>query len=393
MTVTSVPGLRGTGAFTADYRPTNYRELYTFLEPNGDAPLQALLAMLGSESTDDPKFSNFRDELPTRSFIAAAGYASGVTTIGITVVADAGWLTEGTILVNAATGEVIRCTADGNTTAGTVTVTRNIGGTSYAITNADKLFVAGFAAEEGDDSVSSITFDPTVEYNYTQIFRKPFMLSETLRNTFLRTGPKEDEYTTKALKLHMEDIERAFFWSRRSESTGAGGQKLRTTGGLLTTLTNVIDAGTFSPANTMSEDAFDRKLIDSVFAYGSKTKVAYVGATIAGHLQKIGKNRWAPQQVDGTYGINFTRYSTFAGDLLVYLHPQFRQVPGMDNAMVVLDTDFMKYRFMANRDTQLRQNIQNNDVDAVKHEYLTECGLELLQDKVHTYVKGWTTLS
>lgn len=391
--VTSVPGLRGTGDFGTDYRPTNYRELYTFLEPNGDAPLQALLAMLASESTDDPKFNNFRDELPTRVFTVNGAVADTTTgAITLTTVADAGWVTEGTILVNATTGEVMRATADGNTGTGGITVTRNIGGTTYQIADAASLFVAGFAAEEGDDSVTSVTFDPTTDYNYTQIFRKPFQVTGTLQNTYLRTGPKEDEYATKALKLHMEDMERAFFFSRRAEATGAGGQKLRYTGGILTTLTNVEDVATYTVANTMDEDTFDRLLIDDVFAYGSKTKVVYVGGTIAGHLQAMGKNRWNPTQVEGAYGINFTRYKTFAGDLLVYLHPQFRQLSHMANAMVILDTDYLKYRYMANRDTTLRRDIQANDADSKKHEYLTECGLELLQDRVHTYVKGWTTL-
>ena len=60
-----IQGLRGTGQFTTDFRPKNYRELFTLLEPNGNAPLNGLLAMTGSEATDDPEFKNFRDELPT----------------------------------------------------------------------------------------------------------------------------------------------------------------------------------------------------------------------------------------------------------------------------------------------------------------------------------------
>ena len=41
-----------------------------------------------------------------------------------------------------------------------------------------------------------------------------------------------------------------------------------------------------------------------------------------GLLQKIGKDRWKPSVVEGTYGIKFTRYETFAGDLLFHLHQQ-----------------------------------------------------------------------
>ena len=65
----AVQGLRGTGEFSVDFRPKNYRELFTLLEPNGNAPLNALLAMGSSESTDDPEYKNFRDELPDRKML------------------------------------------------------------------------------------------------------------------------------------------------------------------------------------------------------------------------------------------------------------------------------------------------------------------------------------
>ena len=40
-----IQGMRGTGEFSSDFRPKNYRELFTLLEPNGNAPLNAMLAM------------------------------------------------------------------------------------------------------------------------------------------------------------------------------------------------------------------------------------------------------------------------------------------------------------------------------------------------------------
>jgi len=43
-------------------------------------------------------------------------------------------------------------------------------------------------------------------------------------------------------------------------------------------------------------------------------------------------------------------------------------------------------------DTQLLKNREGNGEDRSKSEYLTECGLELTQDKVHNYVTNWATL-
>ena len=152
-----------------------------------------------------------------------------------------------------------------------------------------------------------------------------------------------------------------------------------------------VDGATFSTSGQMTEDEFDSMLINTIFAFGSQQKLAFVGAKVAAHLQRFGKARWQPTVVDGTYGVNVTRYATMAGDLMVHLHPQFRQVPGMDSAMVIIDMPHVKYRYLEGRDTQLLRDRQGNGVDGVIHEYLSDCGLDLTQDKVHTYIKGWQT--
>lgn len=380
-----IQGLRGTGQFTTDFRPKNYRELFTLLEPNGNAPLNALLSMTSSEATDDPAFKNFRDELPARALVADGAATNSATTIAITNNNAGTFAVAGTLIVNSATNEVMRCTADSTATA--LTVERGIGGGAAAIADGANLFIAGTAYEEGATSPTGISFDATVAENFTQIFRTAFTVTETLRATNLRTGDKEDEMATKALKLHMQDIERAMFFGKKSEANGSTAQPTRFTGGLINTITNVNDRSTAS--GVMTEDQFDRSLIEDVFAFGSNQKIMFCGAKVAGHLQKFGKDRWQPTVVEGTYGVNLTRYATFAGDLMVHLHPQFRQVPGMENAAVIIDFPHLKYRFMEGRDTQLLRDRQSNDMDAVKHEYLTECGLELLQDKTHAYIKGW----
>lgn len=392
----AIQGLRGSGEFTTDFRPKNYRELFTLLEPNGTAPLNALLSMGSSEATDDPEYKNFRDELPERVLTVNGAVADTSTgTITIDASDDNKYAIQGAIVVNSETGEVMHVTAD--TTATTLAVTRNIGGTSHTIADNAPLFVAGFAAQEGGTSPTPISFDATVVSNYTQIFRTSFAVTNTLQATNLRTGDKMQEAMTKALKLHMGDIERAMFFGHKHEVAGSSAQPTRFTGGLLTTLTNVVDISTDfasyggAQAGQMTEEGFDDLLISSVFKYGSGQKIAFVGETVANQLQQIGKDRWSPDSVSGTYGVSFTRYHTFAGDLLVHLHPQFRMVPGMKQAMIIIDFPDLRYRYLDGRDTQLLENRQNNDEDSQKHEYLTECGLELLQDKTHTYIKNWAT--
>jgi hypothetical protein len=392
----AIQGLRGSGEFSTDFRPKNYRELFTLMEPNGNAPLNALLAMGSSEATDDPEFKNFRDELPDRKLKVNGAVAStSTTTITIDASDDNKFAINGAIVVNSETAEVMHVTAD--TTATTLTVTRNIGGTTHQIADNADLFIAGFAAAEGGSSPTAISFDASVSSNFCQIFRTAFQVSNTLNSTFLRTGDKMDEAMTKALKLHMSDIERAMFFGIKHEANGSTAQPTRFSGGLLNSLTNVVDITTDyaayggSSAGKMPEEGFDSLLISTIFKFGSKQKIAFVGENVANHLQQYGKDRWQPTALEGAYGVNLTRYNTFAGDLMVHLHPQFRQVPGMKDSMIVVDFPYLSYRYLEGRDTQLLENRQSPDADSVKHEYLTECGLELLQDKVHAHIKNWTT--
>ena len=391
----AILGLRGTGQFTTDFRPTNYRELFTLLEPNGAAPLQALLAMTAGESTDDPKFNHFRDELPDRVLNLGAAATAGATTLSLTNHADVPFITAGTMLHSSSTGEnmLVTATAAAGGSTTDVTVTRGIGSAAASILINKEIVIIGSAQAEGGNSPDAVSFDPTVEYNYTQIFKTPVNVSRTLKNTTLRTGDKEQEQLTKALKMHMGDIERAMFFGKRHILNGSSSTPTRFTGGLFESITNVTDAASNSTANRITEKEFDRLLVEDLFAYGSTEKVAFCGAGVAANMQEIAKNRWQPTQVDGSYGVNMSRYSTFAGDLNVILHPMFRQIPSLKNSMVVLDLPNVKYRSLANSDTQLERDIQGNDADASKHQYLTECGLELTQGKVHHVVKNWNTVT
>ena len=392
--MTAITGLRGTGQFGTEFRPTNYRELFTLLEPNGTAPLQALLSMAGSESTDDPKFNHFRDELPNRTLTVNGAVASTSTTsIVVDNDDDEAFVVAGTILQNQTTGEIMRATADANLATNTLTVERNIGGTSHQIADDAVLVIAGHADQEGGTSPTAISFDPTTDFNFTQIFKTAVQVSGTLQNTYLRTGDKEQEQLTKALKLHMGDIERAMFFGKRHEANGTTASPTRFTGGLLNQITNVTDGASFgATANTITEKEFDRLLIETIFAFGSSEKVAFCGARVISNLMEIGKNRWQPTQIDNAYGVSLTRYTTYAGDLLVYMHPMFRQT-GMTEEMIILDMGELKFRYLQGRDTQLIRDIQAPDFDGVKHMYMTECGLEMTQAKVHHRIKGWNKVT
>jgi hypothetical protein len=328
---------------------------------------------------------------------AVASDGTGNETITLDADNENKFAIAGAIVVNAATGEVMHVTAD--TTGTSLAVTRNVGGTAHTIADGAELFIAGFAAQEGADTPTAVSFDAVMVENFCQIFRTSFSVTGTMNSTYLRTGDKQDEARVKALKMHMSDIERAMFFGKKDEDNASSAQPRRFTGGLMTSLTNKWDVGTASSSainaadGILTEEEFDLALTETIFKFGSNSKIAFVGAKVANHLQQFGKDRWQPTQVEGAYGVNLTRYSTFAGDLMVHLHPQFRQIPGMDTAMVIVDFPYLSYRYLEGRDTQLLENRQNPGADTEVSEYLTECGLELMQDKVHAVIEGWAARS
>ena len=153
----AIQGLRGTGEFGVDFRPTNYRELFTLLEPNGTAPLNALLAMANSESTNDPKYNHFRDELPTRTMVVNGALNDSATSLVLDAdTSNNPLIVPGAILHNPTTGENVRVTAM-NTGTNTATIVRGVGSTAAAIDDNEVLAIVGFADTEGGTSPTAVS--------------------------------------------------------------------------------------------------------------------------------------------------------------------------------------------------------------------------------------------
>jgi hypothetical protein len=63
------------------------------------------------------------------------------------------------------------------------------------------------------------------------------------------------------------------------------------------------------------------------------------------------------------------------GDFYFRRHPLFNQSIPLQKTGVILDMSAIKYRYL--RDTSPQDNIQANDEDQQKGQWLTEAGLEL----------------
>lgn len=396
----TVLGLRGSGSFSSDERPKNWREMILYLNPNGEAPLTALLALCKSEGTDDPEYNWWEKRLPTQRLKASAGFVATDTTL--TFDADARNCVAGTILIHEDSGELVRVTSD-PTSDTELLVERSWGDVAAATIDDDDYFtIIGNVNEEGALPPSAKSNAPTKVYNYTEIFRTSLYLTRTGRKTRLRwdnTGPYR-EAKREALSTHSIEMEKAFIWGNKVETTGARGMPLRMTAGILAHLsTNIGDQSSgnagvnFGTASSGVGDIDENTLdlmLEAVFRYGKNERLVLCGSTFTRVVTTLGKRNGFIQlsPTSESYGMKIIEYLTPYGNLYMKMHPLFNQHPVWRKNALILDTDNLVNRPLD--DTMFIKNRQENGEDAAKDEYLSEIGLEVHFEETHAYIQGVT---
>lgn len=393
----AVAGLRGTGDWATDERPKNFREMILWRNPNGMAPLTALLSKMKSESTDDPEFAWYEEELNALRLTVSytTGYSTTDTSIAVTSnVTDATDVVAGDIflvekaLTSAYNHEIVIATANG--ASGSITVSRGAQGTTAAaLANNTALTRIGNAFAEGTGAPSSSTRNPTKMYNLCQIFKTTYQLTNTAKKTKTRTGDPVKNDKKRKMFDHSTLMEMAFLFGKRFETTGANGKPLRFTGGLLWFLSqyapSMITAFTTTPTETTFTDA-----VYKVFDYNSgagSERIVFSGNGFLNSLNKLAasqsRTRVNFDKVVDLYGMKLQRWILPQGELYVKSHPLFNLHARFTNDAVIIDPSSIKYRHM--RDTAFKDNIQANDEDSEKGQWLTEAGLEL----EHAKTMGW----
>lgn len=397
----SILTLRGTGDWGTDERPKNFRESILWLDPNGNAPLTALLSKARSESTDDPEFSWWTEKLQAVRTGVSAILANNAASVTITLTttlstttnnwAQGNDLVPGDILMvePAATAtltqqEYMIVTAISSNTQ--IVVTRAaLSSTIQTVNTSTVLIKVGNAYEEGSTSPTATHRNPTKATNWCQIFKTAYSITETAKRTKARTGDPLKNDKKRRMFDHSVALEMAFLLGRIPESTittdanvGSGGKPLRYTKGLIPLL---VDAGRVTVFGATATESTFLTAIQDVFDY-STAQSGSERLILAGNSFMMALNQLVKAsgqiQFDKTvtyYGMNLNRYITPVGDFYFRRHPLFNQSIPLQKTGVILDMSAIKYRYL--RDTTAQDNIQANDADLQKGQWLTEAGLEL----------------
>ena len=263
----AIAGMRGTGDWGTDERPKSFRETILWRSPNGQTPLTALLSKMKSESVTDPEFAWWEEELNALRLTVtySTGYATTDQTLVLTsnlqdaqdCIAGDCFMVEKT-LTAAYDNEVLIVSSI--TDGSTVVFKRGaLGSTAAPIANGANLTKIGNVFSEGSGAPSASTRNPTKLYNYVQIFKTTYDITNTAKNTKARTGDPVKNDKKRKMFDHAVALEFATIFGRRFEGTGANGKPLRASGGFLYMMSqyasNMITVYSTTPTEKTFTDA------------------------------------------------------------------------------------------------------------------------------------------
>lgn len=383
-------GLRGTGDWATDERPKNFREMILWRNPNGMAPLTGLLSKMKSESSDDPEYVWWEEELSIAR-VVTNGVMNTTTTTVFVVSSGALLFVPGDVLLcetsDATTAEIVQVNGVASDT--TFDVVRARAGTSAAaIPTSTGLTRIGNTFSEGSTSPTVSARNPTKVLNYLQIFKTAYELTNTAKVTRIRTGDPLKNDKKRRMFDHSVSQELAFFFGKPVEyaTGGSNGKPLRYTGGLRHFITSNVTVFSTTPTETTFLNA-----ISPVFNYDSgagNERLVFCGNGALMSLNKLAKSgmQVQTQQTVKLYGMELVKWIIPQGTFLFKTHPLLNNHTRYTNSMFVLDPSSLIYRYLTGRDTKMQDNIQANDADEQKGQWIGECGLEIHHERTMAYL-------
>lgn len=393
----AIAGLRGTGDWGTDERPKNFRETILWRDPNGMTPLTGLLSKTKSESSDDPEYAWWEEQLQlVRVQTDAVGASATSTLLGLT---GGGLdLVPGDMLLvekaDAVTydNEIVEVSSVTSDTA--IVIKRGQAGTTAAVTGVSAFLTKiGNRYAEGTTSPSVSTRNPTKLLNFLQIFKTAYESTNTAKATNTRTGDSLKNDKKRKMFDHAVAMELAFLFGKKNETTGSNGKPLRTTGGLREFITtNRTVFATTPTANTFLDAIYP--VFDYAGSGAGNERIIFAGNGALNALNKmIGGTTNVEIHYEGVikqYGMALQSFVTPQGIFYIKTHPLMNTHPRYTNSMFILNAAGLKYRYLNGRDTKAQDNIQANDSDTTKGQWLSECGLEVNHERTFAYIGNFT---
>ena len=355
------------------------------LEPE-TTPLTVLMGKMRKREATDPKIEWFeRERLPKQDVLGGALTSSG-TTLTVT---NYKYFRSGDVILFMETGEQAIVTATPSSTS--VTITRAWGDTSAsAVTSGTKIRITHNASEEDALGRDVISVQKDAKFNYLGILREPFSISNTAKVTQTFAGMDFEDDAVDSLQKHKCDLEDMFLQGQRYEDT-SGTEPQRSSRGLVGWITtNVVNVG-----GSLTEPVLDG-FLRRFFRYGGKAKVLLCAPIVTQAISGFAKNRIQLSDVmQKKYGMALSEYLSPFGSVVLANHnlmtnDSLSDFDGLAGEAIGVDMANVEMRHLKGRITVRNENIQANDRDGRRDEYLTEAGLQVGLEKTHGELTGVT---
>lgn len=387
----AIAGLRGTGDWGTDERPKSFREMILWRNPNGTAPLYALMGKMSDESVDDPEFSWWDEPNDIVRLQVAGALASGVTTVVVdsadpTATTDVPWgnathLKPGDLLLVEKNpeladqnNEILIVTAVTNAT--TFTVTRAQAGTAAAAIADDAwLLKIGSAYAEGTLAPDATTRNPIKYFNYCQIFKTAYEATRTATKTKARTGDILANDKKRKIFDHSRDIELALMFGQRFEGVGSNGKPLRFFGGLRDFIP-LANTTIFAATTTLKQYMDASTLVFNWDSPAGDERILFAGNGYLNTLNLLAK-QYGTIQFQSTikvFGMELSKFIMPQGTFYVKTHPLMNRHAQYTNSAFIIDPSSLRWRYIT--DTKFEDDIQTPGQDSKKGQWLTEGGPE-----------------
>lgn len=393
----AVAGLRGTGDWATDERPKNFREMILFRNPNGTAPLFALMGKVSEEAVNDPEFSWWDEPNDLIRLQVAADVAQAGTTVTVDSADPSGaapanhWgvakhlkpgdllLVENATLDAGFTNEIIMVTAVASDTS--MTVARAQAGTTApagaaSIPNDAFLLKIGSAYAEGSLAPDATSRNPIKFFNYCQIFKNAYEITRTAKKTKTRTGDPKANDKKRKIWDHSRDIELALMFGQRFETTGSNGKPLRFMGGLREFIPSA-NVTVFGATTTLTQFLNASYKVFDFDSPAGNERILFCGNGYLNQLNLLVRLN-SQVQFNGSikaYGMELKQFTLPQGTFFLRTHPLMNRHPMFTNSAFIVDASALRWRYID--DTMFEDNIETPGQDGDKGQWLTEAGLEV----------------
>lgn len=304
-------------------------------------PLFALSSGMETEECDQTMVSWYEEGIMHSRTIVQAISNPNANTF---VVEDSSWITENSVFIAENTGEYMIVLA---VTGNAVTMQRGIAGTG----NQDIILGAGefgiqmigTAFEEGSERPTAVATSPYPRNNITQIFRNAWDITGTAQATTYRFGSRLSKNKGTAGLRHALDMERSLLWGKLHNGV-VNNKPHRQMNGMLAQLRSNFFVSPVAGLTRRALGDYVERLFSKNIEGMPNERLTFCGNVAVRALNEIAwrYGDYSIQEVDNSFGLKVSKFTTPFGDLTMLIHPLMNENPLWSSQLYSLHPGAMK---------------------------------------------------